>query len=503
MKFYNRERELQKLAEIAELAADSAHMLVVTGRRRIGKTELVRQFLNNREDALYLFVSKKKPQVLLDEFRDLVAVKIPLAANVTFRNFDDFFSFIFQYLKEHSLIIILDEFQNFRDVDASVFTVLQRLWDTNKNESKGMFIFIGSVLTLMKNIFEGSQEPLFGRATARMVLDPLPPDAVAAILNDHRLQAPASLLFFHTLFGGVPKYYFLLDRYKLFKQPPEEIIRRLFVEADAPLQNEGRELLIEEFGKNYHLYFSILQVVASGETQMARIADRTGINVNSISKYLDELTNFYQILERRLPVTDYREGKKRGRYYLRDQTLRFWFRYIFRNRTLIEIGDEDSLIRKILEGLPTLMGRAFEELVRSLLLRKNDTPFLPFRFNRIGAFWSRRGDVEMDIVALDDGGGKVLFGECKLAGHKVTRADIQRLREKARHVKWLAGSRQEYYALFSAVTMPYAARAALAAEGVIIYDLPQLLAQANAVYQKPEEESQNGTVLFFNRGDKG
>lgn len=488
MKFYNRERELQRLGEIAELAADSAHMLVVTGRWRIGKTELVRQFLKNREDALYLFVSKKKPLVLLDEFRDLVAAKIPLAANVTFRNFDDFFSFLFQYLQEHPLMIVLDEFQNFRAVDASVFTVLQRLWDTNKDESRGMFIFVGSVFTLMKTIFEGSREPLFGRATARMVLDPLPPDAVAAILEDHGLDAPASLPFFDTLFGGVPKYYFLLDRYHLFKQPPEKIIRRLFVEADAPLQNEGRELLIEEFGKNYHLYFSILQVVASGETQMARIADRTGINVNSISKYLDELTNYYQILERRLPVTDNREDKKRGRYYLRDQALRFWFRYIFRNRTLIEIGDEENLIRKILADLPTLMGRVFEELVRSLLLRKNDTTLLPFRFNRIGGFWSRRGDVEIDIVALDDDGGKVLFGECKLAGHKVTRADLQQLREKARQVKWLSGSRQEYFALFSAAAMPAVARADLASEGVIIHDLARLLAQPNAVYPKPAEE---------------
>jgi len=109
MKFYNRERELQRLAEIAELAADAAQLLVVTGRRRIGKTELVRRFLENRQDALYLFVSKKKPRVLLDEFCDLVAVKIPLAANVTFRNFDDFFSFLFQYLKEHPLMIVLDE----------------------------------------------------------------------------------------------------------------------------------------------------------------------------------------------------------------------------------------------------------------------------------------------------------------------------------------------------------------------------------------------------------
>jgi uncharacterized protein len=247
------------------------------------------------------------------------------------------------------------------------------------------------------------------------------------------------------------------------------------------LQNEGRELLIEEFGKDYHLYFSILQVVASGETQMARIADRTGINVNSISKYLDELTNFYQILERRLPVTDYREDKKRGRYYLRDQTLRFWFRYIFRNRTLIEIGDEDRLIRKIMTDLPTLMGRAFEELVRALLVRRNDHTILPLRFSRIGGFWSRRGEVEIDIVALDDEGGKILFGECKLAGHKVTKADLERLREKTRQVKWLAGSRKETLALFSATVMPDNARAALAKVGVLVYDLPQLLAQANSV----------------------
>ena len=96
--------------------------------------------------------------------------------------------------------------------------------------------------------------------------------------------------------------------------------------------------------------------------------------------------------------------------------------------------------------------------------------------------------MEIDIVALDDDGGKVLFGECKLAGHKVTRADLQQLREKARQVKWLSGSRQEYFALFSAAAMPAVARADLASEGVIIHDLAHLLAQPNAVYPKPAEE---------------
>ena len=475
MKFYNRQQELSRLGEIAALAQQSSHLLVMAGRRRIGKTELIRQFAAGRNDVLYLFVSKKRTQALLEEFQDILAERLPLFKAATFRSFEGFFVSLFRIMKEKPQIIVLDEFQNFATVDPSVFTTLQNLWDREKDHITGAFVFIGSVHTLMKEIFEGSKEPLFGRATAQLNLEPLAPDAVAEILTDHGLRATAQLPFYDALFGGVPKYYFLADRYRLYGKAPGAIIRTLYTERDAPLQEEGRELLIEEFGKNYHLYFTILQVIAGGETQMARIADRAGVNVNSISKYLEELVSYYQVIERRVPVTETDPGKKIGRYYLKDQVLRFWFRYIFRNQSLIEIGDVESLTAKIIQDLPTLTGKSFESLVRGLLTRVNSEGRLPFRFSRIGGYWNRTGDIEIDIVAFNEDSGDVLWGECKLNGNKFSAADALRLKEKAAKVPWRKGSRRDNYALFSAGDLSAGRKEALRRAGLIPLDLRDLL----------------------------
>lgn len=475
MKFYNREKELSKLSGIASLSVKKSHMVVIAGRRRVGKTELIRRFSQDRRDLVYLFVSKKKPQILLEEFRDLLSGRIPLIKTVSFRNFEDFFAFLFSYMKEHRLIVVFDEFQNFEFVDPSVFSIIQKHWDREKDNITGAFIFIGSVFTLMKKIFEGEKEPLFGRATARLFIEPLNPDAITEILSDHHLDAALQLPFYFTLFGGIPKYYFLCDRYHLFGKPQTEIIRKLYCEKDAPLQNEGKELLIEEFGKNYHLYFSILQIIAGGETQMGRIADGAGININSISKYLDELTSYYQVLERRTPVTELRHESKTGRYHIKDPALRFWFRYIFKNQSLIEIGDEKGLTSKILNDLSTFMGGSFEELTKALLLKRNIEGSLPFRFNRIGGFWSKKGDVEIDIVAINDDEGKVLFGECKLKGGRFSKAEAQRLREKAEYMKWRIGKRKEYFALFSIDEISETQKKSLEREGILHFDLKRLL----------------------------
>ncbi len=475
MKFYNRESELSKLSDIAKLSMSAPHMVIITGRRRVGKTELIRRFSMERKDVLYLFVSKKKPNILVEEFRDVSAEKIALIRTASFKTFGDFFSFLFDYMKDQFSIVVFDEFQNFEYVDPSVFSTLQNLWDSGKDTIKGTFIFIGSIHTLMQKIFEGAKEPLFGRATSRIYLEPLDPDVIAEILSDYHLDPAAHLLFYFTLFDGIPKYYFLLDRYRLYGKSHAEIVRKLFCEADAPLQQEGKDLLIEEFGKNYHLYFSVLQVVAGGETQMARIADGAGINVNSISKYLEELTTYYQVLERRIPVTEHKHDKKIGRYYIKDHALRFWFRYIFKNQSLIEIGDERTLTERILRDLPTFSGKSFEELIRGLLLKRNAKGLLPFRFTKIGGFWTRKGDVEIDIVALNEDEGKILFGECKLKGNKFTLVDLQKLKEKTKQVKWNMSSRKEYFALFSVQAIPDKTRVSLEKEGMLIFDLKGLL----------------------------
>lgn len=470
MRFYDREKELSRLGEIANLSEESAHFMVITGRRRVGKTELIRKFGEDRQDLLYFFVSKKKPLVLLDEFRDILSTRMPFLKNLSFTSFDDFFTFLFAQMQERPLFVVFDEFQNFQQVDASVFSILQNLWDRSKDSIKGTIICIGSVQTLMREIFEGAKEPLFGRVTARLYVEPLVPDVVAEILADHHLDPSSQLLYYFTIFGGIPKYYFILDRYRLFSKSRREIVRKLFCETNALLQHEGKDLLIEEFGKNYLLYFSILQVIAGGETQMARIADCAGINVNSISKYLDELTSYYQVIERRIPVTEERREQKIGRYYLKDPLLRFWFRYIYRNQSLIEIGDEEGLAGKIEADFPTFMGWSFEELVRSLLLKRNDGSIVPFRFTRIGGFWTKR-DVEIDIVALDEEGNNIFFGECKLNGNRFSVGEAKRLKEKAESVKWGRGSRREFYALFCTDDLPDKTVKALAEEGIAVHSI--------------------------------
>lgn len=476
MRFYDRERELARLGEIASLSEEAAHLMVITGRRRVGKTQLVRQFAEGREDFLYFFVSKKKPLVLLDEFRELLAAKAPLLKTAGFASFGDFFTAVFYLMQERPLFVVFDEFQNFQQVEPSVFSVLQDLWDRNKDRAKGAIVCIGSVQTLMREIFQGAKEPLFGRATARQYVEPLRPEVVGEILAEHGVDPGRHLPFYYTLFGGIPKYYFLLDRHRLFGKSRPEIVRRLFCEADALLQLEGRDLLIEEFGKSYLLYFSILQVMAGGETKMARIADCAGINVNSIGKYLDELASHYQVIERRIPVTEIRQEQKVGRYYLKDPLLRFWFRYVYRNQSLIEIGDVEGLTAKIDADLPTLMGWAFESLVRALLIGRNDGSIIPFCFSRIGGFWTRKGEVEIDIVASDDE-GRIFFGECKLNGARFTRGEAARLKEKAKAVKWRSETREEHYALFCLDAPSERTRAALAGEGVAVHDLKSLLAE--------------------------
>mgnify|MGYP001236430726 CR=1 FL=1 len=480
MKFYNRTKELHRLAELTGKSQGNAHLLVISGRRRIGKTELIRHFSAGQKDFLYFFVSKKKSHVLLDEFTEILAERIPVLKSVKVKSFEALFSFIFHEMSKRPVYVVFDEFQNFLQVDDSVFSTLQKLWDENKHLLFGAIICIGSIQTLMRDIFEGNKEPLFGRATAKMHLKPLTADVVAEILGDNGLEPSKHLLPYTSMFGGVPKYYFLLDRHNLFKKSMEERLVRLFCEPDAILQNEGRELLIEEFGKNYHLYFSILQVIASGETQMARIADSAGISVNSISKYLDELVSYYQVVERRLPVTSSREDMKSGRYHVSDPLLKFWFRYIHRNQSLIGLGESHRLAEKIQKDLPTYMGWTFEVLIRDLLTNRNNGSLVPFGFDKIGGYWNRNGTVEIDIVALDSDSNQIFFGECKLNGNKFTAADAKRFKDKAAHVKWGGKGRREYFALISHDELRPQTIRLLEEEGIICMDLKRILSSVGS-----------------------
>lgn len=478
MRFYNRVRELERLNYITSEGKNQAHLVVLSGRRRVGKTEMVKHFLRARADFVYLFITKKKSHLLLSEFCDILSDRIPILNSVVVNNFESLFKIIFDEMTKSNLYVVLDEFQNFMQVDDSVFSSLQKLWDEYQDKARGAIICIGSVQTLMRDIFEGSKEPLFGRATQKISLKPLDVSVISEILKDNKVDAPAHVLFFYSLFGGVPKYYSLLQRHNLFRKSHKDIIRTMFCDTDALLQSEGRELLIEEFGKNYHLYFSILQTVASGATQMSQIADKAGIGINSISKYLDEMVTYYEVLERRLPVNALAGDLKKGRYHISDPLLKFWFRYIHKNQSLVAIGANERLAEKISNDLSTFMGISFENMVRQLLIEQNTGTLVPFAFENIGGYWDRNGKVEIDVVAL--GKNKIFFAECKLNGNSFSEENIKSFKAKAQHVQWGEADREEYFALITNEPLQKTTKKFLNRHGIIAIDLPQILSPAGS-----------------------
>ncbi len=219
MEFYGREKEIKELKEIAVLAKSRLQFLRITGRRRVGKTALIQHFLAKNPNSLYFFVSRKKEEILVDEFFDILRSKIPLLESVHVRTLEHFLSLLFTLFKDRSLWIVFDEFQNFQQVNPAFFSMLQKHWDKQNASCKGSLVAIGSIQSMMKNLFESQKEPLFGRLTKKMLVSPFDIRTLAKICRAHHQMDSGRLLHFFAIFGGVARYYDLLSSNALFDKP--------------------------------------------------------------------------------------------------------------------------------------------------------------------------------------------------------------------------------------------------------------------------------------------
>ncbi len=412
MKFYDRKDELDKLEKFEKLARKNLFFIRVTGRRRIGKTLLVRKYLERTKNpVLYFFVTKKKEKPLLDEYAAIVSEQFDEYSGTGFRDFDDFFKFLFTLLKRKKLMVVFDEFQNFKYVNEAVFSILQKHIDLNKQESKGLLLVIGSINSMMRRIFENSDQPLYGRLNGSFLLKHFSLETVKEILADHGLTANDDLLFFYSVFQGIPFYYNYISEREGYTKSRENFFKEDILDENSILLNEGKEILVEEFGKDYSTYFSILEAIACGATTMSRISDVSGIAVGSLSRYISELAGDHELIERKTPF-DSKKNNKMGRYYISDNFLDFWFRYIFKNKSRIEMFNRERIAAGILEDMPTFMGKKFETLVMTHLIEMNRRGRV--RFDRIGQYWDR-GETEIDIIYTNDPDREIYFGECKLS----------------------------------------------------------------------------------------
>ena len=270
------------------------------------------------------------------------------------------------------------------------------------------------------------------------------------MLSEIKITGIEEQIKWYSVFGGMPKYYVISQEQGLCGKEIFSALKILLLRDFAPLREEAKSILSEEFGSEHQSYFSILEAVALGNSEMTTIANKSGINIKSISKYLGLLVKDFGYLDYEVPVTEDKPWKsKRGRYFLGDNFFRFWFRFIYRNRSDYEIGNYESILNKIKQDFSSITGREFEKISMEFLSEINRIDKLPFHFSKIGRWWQR--DQEIDIIAMNEDSGEILFCECKWQNMKRKAAEdiLDDLKLKSIDVGWNTKKRKEYFSLIA------------------------------------------------------
>lgn len=444
MKFQNRKTELKELERIRKLCEISTHFTILTGRRRVGKTELVKKLCENKEH-LYFFIGRKNISLLLEELSEIARTRIEIFPSIL--KFDEWLEFLLNNVSKNT-VVFFDEFQNFKYVDESIFSDFQKVLDRYKDKVQVHVIAAGSHITLMNKIFSDSKEPLFGRATEKYVLKPLLFKDITRMLVEIGITLIEDQVRWYAVFGGIPKYYVAAQEQGLYGSDIFSALKLLLFREFAPLKEEAKSILIEDFGHEHPSYFSILEAVALGNSEMTTIANKSGIKVQSINKYLGLLVRDFRYLDYEVPITERKPWKsKKGRYFLSDNFFKFWFRYVYRNMSDYEIGNYDILMKKITQDLDSLVGREFEKVAMQFFIEMNKQDVLGLCFSKIGKWW--RKDIEIDLVALNENTKEILFCECKWQNKKTGIDVLEKLMQKSRSVDWNNGVRNEYFAVIT------------------------------------------------------
>lgn len=405
MKFYNREYELKILRQIESLSHEEAQMTVMVGRRRIGKTQLLLK-ATEESPTLYFFITRKAESLLCQDFIEEVQTKLNIPVG-DYTSIGKLFQHLMQLSKKYPFNLIIDEFQEIDRINPSVFGEIQKIWDLNRGESRMNLLISGSIYSLMHKIFENNKEPLFSRAGRIIRLRPFKVSVLKQILSDfHPDYTPDDLLALYTFTGGVAWYVELLMKNKAFTRSK---MIKFITEENSLFLNEGKNILIEEFGKEYTIYFSILECIARGLTTRGDI--ETALNGMELGGYLSRLEKDFSVISQRRPIFA-RPSSKQVKYIIEDNFLSFWFRFIYKYQNYIEAGSYEYL-RKIVErDYPTFSGLMLERYFKEKYKESGE-------YTSIGGFWDRKGENEIDLIAANELEHTVEIAEIKRNAERI------------------------------------------------------------------------------------
>lgn len=411
MKFYDRTEELSLLHTIAQRSAKQAEFTLLSGRRRVGKTALLVKAFQNAS-PVYLFVSRKSEALLCAEYQQVISEALGLQIFGSASTFKELFEQLMRYAQQQHLTLIIDEFQDFERVNPAIFSDIQDVWDRYKDKAQVNLIVSGSIYSLLIRIFENKKEPLFGRLTSKMVLQPFTIKTLKKILHDHNPNyQPEDLLCLYMLTGGVPKYVSLLmDSQSTTKKAMLSFVCSM----GSPFLTEGKEILVSEFGKEYSTYFSVMQLIASGKTTRVEIDSIIGKNTGA---YLQNLDEDYSLISKNQPLFA-KPGSRNIRWRIKDCYLRFWFRFIYANQSLVETGRYDLLHELVGTHYEDFTGLTLEDYFRTKYQEEG-------RFTRVASYWDRKGASEIDLIALNEFDKAATIAEVKRNPRKISLPGLQ------------------------------------------------------------------------------
>jgi len=462
--FFNRTDELEFLA--GQARDDRAALVVLYGRRRTGKTSLLKNFAEGRRSVLFVADQESRADQIAAFSRVAVAaLGEDGLEGTTFPSWEAALRFIGSRARMKPLVVVLDEFGYLCESDPSLPSVLQRLWDAELRDTRLHLVLCGSYVSFMEKEVLGAKNPLYGRRTGEWLLQPFRFQDARAFFPRRPLDEQVTI---YGILGGIPAY---LEHFHSDGSIADDIVAEVLSKG-AALYNEPRFLLMEEL-RDPHIYFSVCHAVAFGRTTPNEIAQAAGLSDRgATSRYLETLREM-RVLERRTPVTERNpERTRRGRWRLCDPFFRFWFRFVLPNRSALEAGDprqvHDSKVAPFLEQHVSV---AFEEVCEQHLWDRNRRGVLPARYDRIGGWW--RGDAEVDLVAVADD-GHLLLGECKWSVNPVGTDVYEALKGKAAAVSLDAGVTDATFALWSRAGFTAGMKRLATQEGVTLFDLKDL-----------------------------
>lgn len=442
-KFVDRKNEIEFLNN--EYDKSESSLIVLYGRRRIGKTSLIKEFGKDK-NMIYFLATEESDLQNRNTFKNVITNSFNncLKNDILLDNWDMLFKTIVDEKSDLKKVIVLDEFQYLGKVNPSFPSIFQRIWDEILKDKNIMVILCGSLINMMKSQTLNYTSPLYGRRTGQIKLKQIPFENYNEFFESK--MSEKELIEKYAITGGIPKY---IESFKesgnIFDEIKRNILNKqsyLYEEPTFLLQNE-----VSEVGS----YFSIIKSIAAGNRKLSSISSSLAVNSTSLSKYLQTLINL-DILEREVPITESNpEKSKKGQYKIKDNFISFWFQFIYPNIAFLEMDNIDVVLNKIkLNFVDNHVSFVYEDICKQKMLSLSANGKLKSIYNKIGKWWNSNN--EIDIVGLNEDEKSIIFGECKYYNDnkKMNVKVFYDLKEKAKLVDWNNQNRNECFILFSA-----------------------------------------------------